>query len=426
MSKLRGFVAALALLWAGGSVADFDQDLHIESDTDLIQSAPNGPAAAEIQNLFVQGYPVASVLAHYVTMGHTIDDVVYTAIRVDPQRAPHIYRTALDMLPSLPGWACRQADGAEGRYSPILRLDPAQPTASVRDVADAYFRDGRRLPAVAPGQPHLRASVAELSELAGGSDSDYWYSAGNNSSNPNTPLLVSLYRFGKHIVIDRNGNRLQAAQQDGRAEIPIRFLYNDTREPISRVGVQVVDVVRRFVLRGIRPTPVPDWNRGDHHLSADVDELRDLLDIPRSSGIDPQLRAKLETQLRADGFKPPAVLSSLGTGTRVWSDDRARIAVAQSLGITRIPVVFLLHNFERLECGRGAECDELICQAATAAGMTERCDTAAADRMGFVNSGSFGGETTIEQPAGLVEGEPPTIVPGITPVVEPPLPSSPN
>ena len=411
MSKLRRFTVVMALIWAGSSLAGFEQDLHVEGGADLIQSLPNGPAAVEIQILLAQGYPVASVLAHYVTMGHAIDDVVHVAIRADPQRASYIYRTAIDLLPSLPGWACRQAEGAEGRYSPTLSLDPAQPPVSVRDVADAYFRDGRRLPAVAPGQPHLIASVQELSKLVGDADSDYWYAAGDNSIDPNAPLLVSLYRFGERILVDRNDNRLRAAQQSGIAQIPIRFIYNDTREPISRIGNSVDSVVRRFVLRGIRPTPVPDWGRGDYHLLVEFDELRDLLNVPKVSEVDPELRTTLETQLRAEGFKMPTVLSVLGTGTRVWSEDRARLAVAQNLGIASIPVVFLLHGIDRLECGRGADCGELICRAATAAGMTSGCDMVAADSMEFINPGGFGGASTIEQPAG-----PPV----------PPLPSSPN
>ena len=45
--------------------------------------------------------------------------------------------------------------------------------------------------------------------------------------------------------------------------------------------------------------PVPDWNRGDYHLSAGVDAPRDLLNVVQVSEVDPEDQATLETHLRA-------------------------------------------------------------------------------------------------------------------------------
>ena len=371
-------IHALALCLAGAffmpviATADIKEDVHIQSNSNATQLDVDSRTFNAIKGFFEEGFPPASVMLHAISMGMSIDDVTYLAVKSNPSRAKEFYDTARSLLPSLPAYVCRESAG-NARFVNGYELNElgAQPTIAA--VAQRFFDENRRLvpfPDWAKGQGHMQASAKELASLVKDSR---WYQQGQSApsskeSAPNRPIFVSLYAYNKEILVDADLARIQS----GPATFPVVFIFNSGQfRPVSQYGADatVAEIANEFFNNRTQLTGVPEWHVGDYHKFVKTSELKSLLKPPPKDKLPPERWQQIESELKEGGFKTPLLLSVFGSGEgRIWANQAEKVSVADALGIEQVPVVFFYHNLDRFACGQTATCDDRICEAVIAAG----------------------------------------------------------
>jgi len=348
-------------------------DVHIQSDSDYVRLDTDRRLYQEIKGFFDAGYPASSVMLHGVSLGLTIDDLVYLAVSTNPDRGQEFYNTAISLLPSLPAWACNLAKTNENRYQLNYALADLGSKPTVAAVAQRFFDGDQRLtpfPDWQNGAAHFQGSTAEVSKLKG---QDYWYFPPQNKLAPTErPVFVSLYRDTKKIVVDDRYGQLEAAQAAGKATVPVVILFNETyQREVSRFGEQpkTGEIMDAFFARGEELTPVPDWQRGDYQIMATTDDLLKLFEVPKKQDVDPGRWQEITQSIQKDGFKTPMLVTLQAEGNNRFLNDPARLAVAKDMGIKNIPVDFFYHRLNRLACGQLAtNCADQVCNSAIAGG----------------------------------------------------------
>jgi len=373
-----------ALSWTpGASRAEIGEDIHIQQ-TGEVRIEVDRRVFEEIARLFGLGYPPATIMMHAVSTGMSLNDILYVAVKSHPSRAREFYDTAASLLPALPGWVT-QAEVDPDRYT--REVNPAElgDDPSVRQVAALFFQERRRVvpfPAWEQGQVHMQASVEELMDLV---TDKQWYVAGQGDGSgrgvSERPVFVSLYRHNEQIVVDSGVRRIRQARQQGIERLPVVLVYNNRLQRAIddfEEDVTLESLAEVFYDDAIELTAVPEWQAGDHHKSATVAELRQVVDIPAREDVDPERWLAVEQELRANGMALPGpllmTLVRSGQG-RAWVDEPIKIAVAEELGIDSLPVVLFYHKIDRTPCGQPSSGKDLLCEAATAAGASlEECD----------------------------------------------------
>jgi len=368
----------------GPAHAELGRDTHIQESGE-VRIEVDRTVFEEFARLFNLGYPPATVMMHAVSTGMSINDILYIAVKADPTRSREFYDTAASLLPSLPGWVC-QADSERNRYTKEVDLDQLGEDPSIRRLADLFINEDRRVvpfPDWGQGRVHMEASVEELAGLV---TDEQWYVPGDDDgsprTSPNRPVFVSIYKHNGEIVVDGGIERIRRARDQGRERLPVVLVYNDAlQRPISGFGpdVTVGDLAEEFYGEGIELTAVPEWQVGDHHKMANPDELRQIVDLPEKKDV-PQARwQEIEQEIRDNGMalSGPLLVTLVRSGQgRAWISDPTRVAVAEGLGIDSLPVVMFYHRLDRRACGQPSSCEDLLCEAATAAGAPEDvCDT---------------------------------------------------
>lgn len=364
-------IAVLLTVFIGNSFAEIRDDKHITRGDDNVRIDIDSRTFNEVRGFFEQGYPASSVMLHGVTLGMSIDDVVYLAVKSDVERAEEIYDTAIDLLPSMPGWACRLGKAKSPRYGLGYDAKDLGPQPTLQAIADRYFNNDERIvpfPDWLNGQPHVNISTDELASLL----KDQWWYKTNKQPNADFPIFVSLYKDNQEIIIDGNyASLINAAKQQGTDKLPVVVIYNEEQQrPISRYGDEpTINLVSsKFFSEGEELTPPPDWRYKDFHMIAKMDELKDLFEVPDKDTIGAARWAELTNDLKQNGFDRPMLITLLSNASRMWINEPDRVAAAADLGMTDVPVVFFNHTFGRLACGETASCEDLICEAAIAAG----------------------------------------------------------
>jgi len=406
----RSHIGALSFLAAGllscGALADLGEDTHIQESGE-IRIEVDRRVFEEFARLFDLGYPPASIMMHAVSRGMSINDIVYIAVKADVSRAQEYYDTAASLLPALPGWVC-QAESDPGRYTRSLDPGDLGEDPSLRQVAQVYFDTGQRLvpfPEWQQGRVHMEASVDELSELVSGQK---WYVAGPDDGTPRTapnrPIFVSLYRHNGDIVVDGGVERIRRAREEGVERLPVVLVFNDSSQrPVGAFGedVTVSELAERFYGDGIELTAVPEWQVGDYHKMARLEELRELVEVPEQEDVLARRWDQVEQTLRDNDMAPaqPLLITLVRSGQgRAWINDPTKVAVAQELGIESLPVVLFYHRIDRRACGQPSNCEDLLCEAATAAGASaEVCADAGESTL----SAAAGGRTPDAQAGNL-------------------------
>lgn len=382
IALLIAFLLVLSAL-ANTARAEIGEDIHIQQ-TGEVRIEVDRQVFEEFARLFGLGYPPATVMMHAISTGMSINDVLYIAIKSHPNRAQEFYDTAASLLPALPGWVS-QAEVDPDRYTREVAAEELGDDPSVREVAALFFESRRRVvpfPDWSQGQVHMQASVSELVDLV---TDKQWYVAGRNDGSPRTipnrPVFISLYRHNKQIVVDSGIQRIRQAQEQGVERLPVVLVYNNRlQRPISdfEKDVTLDRLAEVFYEDAIELTAVPEWQVGDHHKSATVDELREVVDIPDRDDIDPERWETLAQQLRESNMElsKPLLMTLVRSGQgRAWIDDPARVAVAEELGMDSLPVVLFYHRIDRTPCGQPSSGEDLLCEAASAAGASlEECE----------------------------------------------------
>jgi len=367
--------------------AEIGQDVHIQQ-TGEVRIEVDRQVFDEFARLFGLGYPPATVMMHAVSTGMSLNDILYIAVKSHPARAAEFYDTAASLLPALPGWVT-QADVDPDRYT--REVDPAElgEDPSVRRVAELFFNERRRIvpfPDWSEGRVHMEAAVSELVDLV---TDEQWYVAGESDGSPltvpNRPVFVSLYQHDEQIVVDSGVERIRQAREQGVERLPVVLVYNNRlQRPISEFEDQATleQLAEVFYEDAIELTAVPEWKVGDHHKAATFEELREVVDIPAREDIAPERWEAVEQALRDNGMRlsRPLLLTLVRSGQgRAWIDDPVKVAVAEELGVETLPVVLFYHKLDRTPCGASADGEDLLCEAAGAAGASlEQCEDRAA------------------------------------------------
>lgn len=368
----------LAVLAAapGAALAELGRDTHIQESGE-VRIEVDRQAYDEFARLFNLGYPPATVMMHAISTGMSINDILYIAVKSDPDRSREFFDTAESLLPSLPGWVC-QADSGRDRYTTEVDLSELDGNPSIRQIADLFIDEDRRVvpfPDWSGGQVHMEASVDELAGLV---TDQQWYVPGADDGTPRTapnrPVFVSVYKHSGEIVVDSGFERIRLAQQQGGETLPVVLVYNDTRQrPVSSFDPEVTigELANEFFGEGIELTAVPEWRVGDHHKSVTVEELREVVDVPERDDIPAARWDSVAREIRANGLKmqEPLLVTLIRSGRgRAWVNDPAAVAVAEDLGVEELPVVLFYHRLDRRACGQPSSCSEQLCEAAGAAG----------------------------------------------------------
>lgn len=384
-SRFRIAILFMVLLAVPGTMrAELGRDTHVQESGE-VRIEVDRQVFDEFGRLFALGYPPATVMMHAVSTGMSINDILYIAVKSHPDRARELYDTAESLLPALPGWVC-QADDARGRYTRELDLSELGEDPGVRRVAELYVNEDRRVvpfPDWTEGRVHMEASVEELAGLV---SDQQWYIPGDDDGTPRTapnrPVFVSLYKHSGEIVVDSGVERIRRAQEQGRDRLPVVLVYNSAlQRPVSGFAPDITlrELANEFYDAGIELTAVPEWQVGDHHKPVTVAELLEVVDIPARDDIPAERWAAVEQEIRANGMMldGPLLLTLVRSGRgRAWVDDPVAVAVASDLGIEELPVVLFYHRLDRRACGQPSSCEELLCEAATAAGASgEICDS---------------------------------------------------
>ncbi len=120
-----------------GANAELSEDTHITRD-DHTRLDIERATFDEFKRFYDAGYPPASVMLQGASLGMSLEDMVYLAVMSDPDRAAEFYTTAVDLMPSLPGWVCRTGNVSD-RYANYFTTEQLGSPASIRAIADEWF-----------------------------------------------------------------------------------------------------------------------------------------------------------------------------------------------------------------------------------------------------------------------------------------------
>lgn len=359
-----------------GANAELSEDTHITRD-DHTRLDIDSATWSEFKRFYDAGYPPASIMLQGASLGMSLDDMVYLSVVSDPGRAEEFYGTAVDLMPTLPGWVCRSGNVSD-RYANYFTAAQLGSPASIRRIADEWFDNARVLapfPDWKRNQAHVNASVSELAVLA--DSSKYWYQPGGDY---NSPVFVSLYRDTREIVVGGGTDAISAAQSAGRASVPVVVVYNHSfQRPLSRFDAEasVIDIANEYFNNRIEITPVPEWKDGDYHMQASVSDLKALVNTAKNEALNED-KAAIEQRINQNGgsVKDPVLVTLLRTGTgNVWIDSPATLDVASSMGVAEVPVTLFYQDIDRQPCGAPSDCEAQLCAAAKAAGGMVQCES---------------------------------------------------
>lgn len=217
----------------------------------------------------------------------------------------------------------------------------------MKEVVERYFQVPEviaPIPNWIDGEFH---GIFDYNDIIQFSSPDYWYLPDENlpilSGKRPRSLLIALFVGTNQVVIDIN--MIDALRRElGTDEIPVTFIFNDSNTvPVSYFGsnVSLEETFKAFIERGIKVAEVPMWWQGDYHLTPTIEEFEKFFNIPSLEEIGPDKRAKLEADLRENGFSRKSIIVSMFSESNSMAVDQPeRIRVAASIGITRIPTTF--------------------------------------------------------------------------------------
>lgn len=406
----RNTLLATALLTCNLAVAAPDEaaveagtdDIGVDfyEQNDFYTTTLNSPESTagfyerQVNWMLQNDYPPASIIMSSVGRGMTLADTAYFMSKANPEQAESIFVLAVDIMPTLPGWACSADSAMANRYdTPINASElPSSPTLEI--FTSLYFDQHKRFmeyPKWQNNEGQASINVDELLdfkqqeiELAG--RDSWWYRPDDRVSTD--VIMATLYPTGRRVVIDARLEELQELQRSGTGQVQVMLLYaesgqiplsdlkGDPRErtpeeakqdktaatqpdekPYDANGISASDVIARFGTSGERASPTRDWHKGDHHLQVSVQELQDLFDIPKKEDVSAADWQRWEQELdKVQELTPLRMSLYQGSGEDRWLSEPGLVAAAAARQMENLPTVFFYHTNQRQSCGVPADC----------------------------------------------------------------------
>lgn len=281
---------------AGSAPADYEDTEFGE----LLYNEASIPTRLEILRLLSKQTPPAMVFLQAVSMGLGIDDVLDAAVRYEPNRGRVYSQAAISLLPII-----SESDAylySEYQLDDIERDDDSKPY-SVDYVAERFFEDREVLtpyPDWVEGVYHFDASVVELKDISSRAPDLKWYRTRSTKPSKERPIFVSLYERDRLVLVDGHDRIEQVLKTKGpSATMPVVFVYNRTNElafdqleyPSTLRGVQ-----KAYSENNLMVTPAPEWQSGEYHVDATMEELYSLFEIPVEEDFEPEVWQALITE----------------------------------------------------------------------------------------------------------------------------------
>lgn len=264
---------------------------------ELMYNEASTPTRLEVLRLLSKDTPSVLVFLTAVSMGLDIESVLQASVRYQPEKSRDMTASAIDILPLLP-------DSPGYIYSSyeledLDRAGPGDPY-SAKEVAKRFFEDRQTLmpaPDWIDGQYHFLASAAELNELVEAGEGVRWYHTKSTIDVTKRPIFVSLYEGTQSILVDGEARVKSALQADPDALLPVVFVFNRVREfPADKLPdypKTIKGIQRAYTERGLMLTPAPEWEKGEHHIYAKIDEFVDVFEIPEEDDFEPEAWQRL-------------------------------------------------------------------------------------------------------------------------------------
>lgn len=263
---------------------------------ETIYNEASTPTKLEILRLLSKDTPSMMVFMTAVSMGIDIEDVLQASVSYEPNKSRDMASSAVSILPLLEKSSNYMYAGYE--LEDLEREDKEKPY-SVAKVVDNFFNDRRVLrpyPDWFEGQFHFMASAQELLRLQKPQKDIRWYRTKSNQDVTNRPIFVSLYEATNSVLIDGEERIIEALDADPSALLPVVFIFNRLNErPMDQLGYP-------FTLKGIQSaysekqlmvTPTPEWQLGEYHMYANLEEFYEVMDIPDEEDFEPEAWQKL-------------------------------------------------------------------------------------------------------------------------------------
>ncbi len=262
----------------------------------LMYNEASTPTKLEILRLLSKDTPSMMVFMTALSMGLDIETVAQASAKYQPEKSRDLAASAVNLLPVL-------TDSSSYLYSSYeledLEREEDKPY-SVERVIEKFFEDRlvlRPYPDWFDGQFHFMASAAELKKLQTPQQDIEWYRAKSTDvDTSNRPIFVSLYESSSSVLIDGEQRIERALKENPNALLPVVFIFNRLNErsadqlgyPMNIKGVQAAYAEKNLML-----TPTPEWQLGEYHMYATLDEFYDIFNIPEEEDFEPEAWQKL-------------------------------------------------------------------------------------------------------------------------------------
>lgn len=289
-SKFNGYSGEFITDWRNA-----DPDYEDTEFGELMYNEASAPTKLEILRLLSKNTPPIVVFLHAIAMGVDIEDVLQASIKYEPNKSPDLAASAVSLVPILQNASDYVYSGYE-----LEDLDREESSPySVAEVVEKFFKNRlvlRPYPDWFNGQYHFLASAAELQKLQKPQKEVRWYRTKSTVSVEKRPVFVSLYEATESVLIDSEDRITEALANDPNALLPVVFVFNRLNErPIDQLGYSptIKGVQDAYSERSLMVTPAPEWQLGEYHTLAAIDEFYEVFDVPEQSDFEPEQWQKL-------------------------------------------------------------------------------------------------------------------------------------
>lgn len=263
---------------------------------DLIYNETSTSTKLELLRLLSKDTPSLMVFMHAISMGLDLGDMLQAAVKYDPSKGRDMAASAVNILPLMTETTNYLYSGYE--LDDLEREQESDPY-SVSEVVEKFFESRlvlRPYPDWFDGQYHFLASAAELKELQTPQENFRWYRTKSTLEVDKRPIFVSLYEGTGSVLIDGEERITEALAANPDARLPVVFIFNRLNErSIDELGYPATlrGIQQAFAEKSLMITPTPEWQLGEYHIYAELDEIYDIFDLPEEEDYEPEAWDKL-------------------------------------------------------------------------------------------------------------------------------------